>query len=106
MPGCRRKGHSASTLHKELRKSKSGSRRDGIPQGRTYQLVVQYQTVTLKTHRQITLYGLNELYLGICITDTYMHAVTVDEKRGMDLKESGEEYMGRFGGRRGESKML
>lgn len=39
-------------------------------------------------------------------TDTYVPAVTVDEKRGMDLKESREEYMGRLGGRIGESKML
>lgn len=39
-------------------------------------------------------------------TDTYMHAVTADEKRGMDLKESREEYVGRLGGRIGESKTL
>lgn len=30
-------------------------------------------------------------------TNTYMHAITTEKKQGMNLKESGERYMGRKG---------
>lgn len=66
----------------------------------------------LKTHIQRSLFGLNSLYLGI---HTYIHIYTRNlgkyiciyacdnnyENMIMHLKESGEEYIRRFGERKG-----
>lgn len=43
-----------------------------------------------KTYLQVTLYGINRLYLGI-YTHTHMHAITISgekKKEAIDLKES------------------
>lgn len=45
-------------------------------------------------YMHVTLCGLNRLYLGICMyvctyTYSYMHEMTISEKRGCNLKESG-----------------
>lgn len=34
-------------------------------------------------------------------TNTYKHAIAISEKEPMDLMESGEGYMGEFGGGKG-----
>lgn len=63
--------------------------------------------LSLKTHIQVTLYGLKRLYLGIyvyiniCI---YMCAITIDVRR--DHEFEGEGYMGRFHGRKEKERML
>lgn len=49
--------------YRQLRKA--GNRRDGLPKGRTHQLVVQYQMITLKTYRQVAVCGTSRLYLRI-----------------------------------------
>ena len=63
----------------------------------------------LKTHIQVTLYGLNRLclvihmYEHICI---YMHTLLISNKKAMDLNESRVGHMGKFGrfGRRKRGK--
>lgn len=56
---------------------------------------------------QVVLYGLNKLYLVTYIliykiifsyahTHSCLHAVTISELRGLDLKENTESYMGEF----------
>jgi hypothetical protein len=41
------------------------------------------------------------IHIYACIyTNTYNHAITINEKEAMNLKESCEEYMGVFGGRK------
>lgn len=48
----------ASILHKEQLRNA-----DSLLHGKAHQLVVQVQTVGLKTYTQLTLYKLNRLYL-------------------------------------------
>lgn len=59
---------------------------------------------SLKTYVQVT-DRLNGLYLEINMyvhTHTYMHVTTINRTIVYDFKESKEEYVGGFGGRKGE----
>lgn len=54
----------------------------------------------LKTYIQVTSYGLNKFYLGICMyKHTYMHVIKISGRRGRDLKEWGG-ICGRVGGQK------
>lgn len=60
----------------------------------------------LNTYVQVTLYALNRLYLGtymyMYIIYTYIYAIKYNEKKTVNLKEDGEDYMGGFGKRNGK----
>lgn len=61
---------------------------------------------SLKTHIQVTLYGLKGLYLGIYIyinIHVYMCAITVDARR--DHEFEGEGCRGRFHGRKEKERL-
>lgn len=62
---------------------------------------IGYPLSVLKTHIQITLYGLNRLYSGIHAY-TYTYAIT--KKDVMSLKASTEEYMVDLKGGKGRGK--
>ena len=84
------KAEEASTLHKALQATeRTWEWRGGPLQGRTHQLAVQRQMGSPE-NIHVTLYGPNSLYL-------------VKKKEAMNLKESGERYFGRFGGREGRN---
>lgn len=66
---------------------------------------IGYPLSVLKTHIQITLYGLNKLYSGIHAY-TYTYAITINKKKKdvMSLKVSTEEYMIGLKGGKGRGK--
>lgn len=50
---------------------------------------------------------LNRVYLGIyTYTHTHSHTITVNEKRAINLKESGEKHIEGLGGKKGRGEML
>lgn len=65
-----------------------------------------------KTDKQVTLYGLNRLNIGICVyidaymnIYIYMHFITISKKEAMNLKRSRKMYMRVFEGMKGKGEM-
>lgn len=74
---------------------KPGSR--SLPKRRAQQYIVQY----LKTFKEMILYELNKLCLGI-----YMYIQINKGKKILTLKENGEGYMGMIGGSKGKGAKI
>ena len=68
---------------------------------------IGYSLSVLKTHIQITLYGLNKLYSGIHAY-TYTYAITINKKKKRCHEFEGEHrrVYDRFEGRKGKRKIL
>lgn len=66
--------------------------------GRAHQLAIQGEMITPKNtyhHMDSTARNMH------AYTNTYKHGIAISEKEPMDLMESGEGYMGEFGGGKG-----
>lgn len=53
--------------------------------------------------QSITLYGLSKIYLGMYV---YMHVITINYKRSLNMKDCGEGYLGGLKGKRGGEKVV
>lgn len=63
---------------------------------------------TLKTHIQVTLYGLNHVYIRICmyVQITICIQSQLMKREAMNLKDSREGFKAGFKGRKGKGEML
>lgn len=60
----------------------------------------------MKIELQVTFYGLDRLYLGLCMYIYICMQEQLVKKETMNLEKSGEEYIKGFGGRRGKREKL
>lgn len=84
--------------YRQWQRHTAGRGRGDHPQGRTQQQAAHCQMVSLEKHTYNNICTQQVILMNIyACTNTYMYAITIEKKQGMNLKESGERYMGRKG---------